>query len=145
VWLSLGPERVEVPAVEGQSVRTAQLSLEQARVPVARLVQVDDPSPVGTVLSQTPGPGETDAVGDGVSLLVSRGRPTPQYVMPDLIGRRAEGLIEELARYGLKVADVRTRRYPGVPAGVVLRQAPVAGHPVNPQVAVSLEISEEPS
>jgi len=145
VWLSLGPERIEVPAVEGQSVRTAQLSLDQARVPLARLVEVDDPSPAGTVLSQTPGPGETDAIGDGVSLLVSRGRPTPQYVMPDLIGRPAEGLLEDLTRHGLKVADVQTRSYPGVPPGIVLRQAPAAGHPVNPRLAVSLEISQEPS
>lgn len=145
VWLSLGPERLEVPSVEGQSVRTARLSLEQARVPVARVVEVLDPSPAGTVLAQTPGPGETDSVGEGVSLLVSRGRPSPQYVMPDLIGHAAEGLLEELAAHGLKVADVQERAYPGVPPGVVLRQAPAAGHPVNPSVAISLEISREPS
>jgi serine/threonine-protein kinase len=145
VWLSLGPERLEVPAVEGQSVRTAQLSLEQARVPLARVVEVDDARPVGTVLSQHPGPGATEAIGEGVSLLVSRGRPAPRFVMPDLIGQPAEGLLEELERHGLKVTDVRTRRYPGVPAGVVLRQAPAAGHPVDPLVPVSLEVSEEPS
>jgi serine/threonine-protein kinase len=145
VWLSLGPERLVVPAVEGQSVRTAQLSLDQARVPLARQVEVDDPRPAGTVLAQTPAPGETESVGEGVSLLVSRGRPAPEYVMPDLIGRAAEGLLEELARHGLKLADVRTRSYPGVPPGVVLRQAPPAGYRVNPSVAVSLEISQEPS
>jgi serine/threonine-protein kinase len=145
VWLSLGPERLEVPAIEGQSVRTARLTLDQARVPVARVVEVDDPSPAGTVLAQTPAAGQTDSIGEGVSLLVSRGRPRPQYLMPDLIGRAAEGLLEELARHGLKVADVRERHYPGVPPGVVLRQAPAAGHPVNPAVAVSLEISQEPS
>jgi len=145
VWLSLGPERLTVPSVEGQSVRTARLSLDQARVPVARVVEVDDAAVAGTVLAQTPGPGETDTVGDGVSLLVSRGRPFPEYVMPDLIGRPVEGLVEQLTAHGLKVADVTTRYYPGVAPGVVLRQAPAAGHRVNPRVAVSLEISREPS
>lgn len=145
VWLSLGPERLEIPSVEGQSVRTAQLSLDQARVPVARIVEVADAAPPGTVLAQNPGPGPNDAIGEGVSLLVSRGSPAPQFLMPDLIGHEAEGLLEALAARGLKVADVRERSYPGVPTGVVLRQAPAAGHPVNPSVAISLEVSREPS
>ena len=42
VWISLGPRRISVPAVEGESLRTARLTLEQSQVPVVRVVEVDD-------------------------------------------------------------------------------------------------------
>jgi eukaryotic-like serine/threonine-protein kinase len=141
VWVSLGPKRLDVPSVEGESLRTGRLSLEQAEVPVKRVVEVVDPAPEGTILVQHPAPGESDPGGDGASLLVSVGPGHADYVMPDLIGRRADEVLESLRRAGLKVADVRYRSYPGVQSGIVLRQTPPAGHRVSPQTAVSLEIS----
>ena len=54
VWLSLGPRRERVPAVEGQALRTARLALEQAQVPLARTAEVDDPAEEGTILVQRP-------------------------------------------------------------------------------------------
>ena len=38
---------------------------------------------------------------------------------------------------------MRYRAYAGVPAGVVLRQEPAAGHRVNARTALALEISKE--
>ena len=63
--------------------------------------------------------------------------------MPDLIGRKAGPVLDALRLAGLKVGDVRYRAYPGVAAGVVLRQDPAAGHRVNPRTALALEISKE--
>jgi len=142
VWLSLGPQRLTVPAVEGGSLRTARLTLDQAGIPVARVVEVEAPAEEGTVLMQRPPAGETDTVGDGVSLLASRGPAGRDYLMPDLIGRKAEDVLEALRRVGLKVAEVRYRTYPGVAPGIVLRQAPAAGHRVSPRSTVSLDISK---
>jgi beta-lactam-binding protein with PASTA domain len=142
VWVSLGPQRLRVPAVEGQSVRAARLLFDEARVPIARVAEIDDPAEEGTVLSQRPPAGEVESVGDGVSLLVSRGPSGRDYVMPDLIGLKAEAVVEALRRVGLKVADIRYRAYPGLAAGVVLRQAPLAGHRVSPRSTVSLDISK---
>ena len=141
VWLSLGPKRLTVPAVEGESLRTGRLTLEQAEVPVTRVVEVPDPAPEGTVLVQHPPPGESDPSGEGASLLVSLGLGRSDYVMPDLIGRRADDVLEGLRRWGLKVADVRYRTYPGVEPGIVLRQVPAAGHRVSPLTPLSLEVS----
>lgn len=140
VWLSLGPQRRAVPAVQGESLRTGRLTLEQAGLPVVRVVEVDAASQEGTIMVQRPPAGEADDAGQGVSLLASRGRPR-DYVMPDLIGRRAEDVLPFLQHAGLKVADVRYRSYPGVAPGVVLRQAPPAGHRVSPHGVVSLDVS----
>lgn len=143
VWVSLGPRRLTVPPVEGESLRSGRLSLEQAQVPVGRVVEVSDGSAEGTILQQHPAPGETDSLaGDGASLLVSLGPRNRDYVMPDLIGRKAGEVLDALRLAGLKVAEVRYRTYPGVGPGVVLRQVPAAGHKVSPQGQISLDISK---
>jgi serine/threonine-protein kinase len=141
VWLSLGPRRVSVPPVEGQSARAARIALEQAGVPVARVVEIEDPAPEGSVLVQRPLAGEADLSTGGASLLVSRGPGGASYVMPDLIGRDAAAVLDSLRAAGLKVSDVRYRSYPGVAPGIVLRQTPAAGHRVSPRATLSLDVS----
>lgn len=145
LWISLGPKRVTVPRLEGESVRTARSALEQAQIPVAHVVEVRDRAAEGTVLVQRPPAGEADLTGDGASLLVSRGLRDVSYVMPDLIGRDARAVLATLERAGLKVTDVRYRSYPGVAPGIVLRQSPAAGQKVNSRAALSLDVSRPSS
>ena len=145
VWVSLGPRRITVPRVEGQSVRTARIALEQAGLHVAHVVEVSDPAPEDQVLVQRPPSGETDVSGDGASLLVSRGGGRAAYVMPDLIGRPAQRVMASLLAAGFKVADVRYRTYPGVAPGIVLRQLPPAGHRIDPRTPLSLDVSRATS
>jgi eukaryotic-like serine/threonine-protein kinase len=141
VWVSLGPRRVTVPAVEGETLRTARLQVEEANITMGRVIEVDDPAPEGTILVQSPPPGETNPDFESLSVLVSRGRWRSDYVRPDLIGRKAEEVLPVLGRAGLKVADVRYRAYPGMPPGMVLRQDPPAGHRVGQQTTVGLDVS----
>ena len=115
--MSLGPRRIIVPAVEGTSLRSARLALEQAQVPIGRVVEVDDPAEEGTILVQHPPAGEAGSALEGVSLLVSRGPRNADYLMPDLIGRQADLVLDRLRAAGLKVAEVRYRTYPGVAPG----------------------------
>ena len=145
IWVSLGPRRVSVPPIEGESARTARIALEQAGAPVARVVEIEDAAAEGTVLVQRPPAGEADLSSGGASLLVSRGPGGASYVMPDLIGREAGAVIAALQTAGLKVSDVRYRTYPGVPPGIVLRQSPPAGHPVSSRAALSLDVSKAAS
>jgi serine/threonine-protein kinase len=145
VWVSLGPRRLTVPGLEGQSLRTARLTLEQLQLPVARVAEVRDPAEAGTILVQNPPPGETDSIGAGVTLLVSQGPRLSDYVMPDLIGRKVDEALELLARVGLRASDVRARTYPGVQPGIVLRHVPPAGHRVNATTPIAFEVSASPA
>jgi eukaryotic-like serine/threonine-protein kinase len=142
VWISLGPRRIAIPAIEGEGLRTARVALDQAGVTLARVVEVDDPAPEGSIVSQHPQAGSVDETEPGLSVLVSRGTARLDYLMPDLIGRPADGAMRALARYGLKVADVRYRSYPGVAAGIVIRQTPPAGHRVDPSMSLALDVSK---
>jgi beta-lactam-binding protein with PASTA domain len=142
VWISLGPRRIVIPAIEGEGLRTARVALDQAGVGLARIVEVDDPAPEGSIVSQHPQAGSVDETEPGLSVLVSRGTAGLDYLMPDLIGRPANGAMRALARYGLKVADVRYRSYPGVAAGTVIRQTPPAGHRVDPSMSLALDVSK---
>lgn len=144
VWVSLGPRRVRVPAVEGDSARSARIALEQSGVPVARVVEIEDAAPEGIVLVQRPAAGEAD-VSLGASLLVSLGPSGASYVMPDLIGHEAAAAVSALQAAGLKVGDVRYRSYPGVAPGIVLRQVPAAGHRVSARTPLALDVSREAS
>lgn len=145
VWLSLGPRRLTVPSVEGESLRSGRLSLEQAQVPVGRVVEVVGAAEEGTILMQHPAPGETDSLGpEGGSVLVSLGPSSRSYVMPDLIGRAGADALDALRLAGLKVSEVRYRSYPGVGPGIVLRQLPPAGYRVTPATTISLDVNKIP-
>jgi serine/threonine-protein kinase len=145
LWRSLGPKRVSVPRVEGESLRTARATLEQAGIPVGRVIEVRDRAAEGTVLMQRPPAGDADLGSEGASLLVSRGPRDVSYVMPDLIGKDAQQVLAILERAGLKVTDVRYRSYPGVAPGIVLRQSPPAGQRVSSRAALSLDVSRPAS
>jgi len=142
IWVSLGPQRVTVPGVEGQSARAARIAFEQSGVPVARVVEIEDAAAEGTVLVQRPPAGESDLSAGGASLLVSRGPGGASFVMPDLIGRQASSVLAGLKAAGLKVSDVRYRTYPGVAPGIVLRQVPAAGYRVDARTPLVLDVSK---
>ena len=142
VWVSLGPRRLSVPAVEGESLRSGRLTLEQAGVNVGRVLEVSNAAEEGTILLQRPPAGETEKLSEeGASLLVSRGPGNRDFVMPDLIGRRADAVLVWLREAGLNVTDVNYKPYLGVEPGIVLRQTPPSGYRVTPRAAVALEVS----
>jgi len=128
-----------VPAVVGLTERTAQLRLEAEGVGIREMAIVRSSGfPTGVVLAQSPAPG---AAAETVAVLVNRGERGLTYVMPDLIGVDAGQAATVLRGRGFRVALVAEQPYPGVPPGVVLRQAPLGGFQIAPGDAISLEVS----
>lgn len=139
VWLSAGPTVSRVPEVVGLTERTAQLRLESEGVGIRDIAAVRSSAfPAGVVVAQNPASG---AASDTVALLVNRGERGATYVMPDLIGVDATRAAELLRTRGFRVALVAEQPYPGVPPGIVLRQAPLGGFQIAPGDAISLEVS----
>ena len=138
VWVSAGPRATVVPSLIGESERTAELRLKQEgfAITASEIRSADYPS--GAVVAQTP-PGKTSAA--GVALLVNRGERGLTYVMPDLIGINGDRASDLLRTRGFRVAVVGDHPYPGLPAGIVLRQSPQAGFQISPGETISLEVS----
>jgi eukaryotic-like serine/threonine-protein kinase len=139
VWISAGPRSTIVPALVGESERTAQMRVSQEGFivgPGAEIRSADYST--GTVVSQSP-PAKSKS--DTVSLLVNRGERGVTYVMPDLIGVNGDRAADVLRARGFRVAVVGDHPYPGVPGGVVLRQSPQAGFQIAPGEPISIEVS----
>ena len=149
VTVSLGAAALTIPDARGQSVRTARLTLQRQGLAVGHVSSVHDERTLSdVVIAQHPDPNGGAAglqVVDGqarVDLLVSRGRPEPMYVMPDLSRRTLADVTTFAQRAGLRMGAVRRERTPGFPRGVVVRQYPMAGHPVGRQDIISLVLGE---
>ena len=139
VWISAGPRSTIVPALTGESERTARLRVQQEGLEVGDVASIRSGDyPAAAVIAQAPPP-KTHAA--RVSLLVNRGERGATYVMPDLIGVNGDRAADLLRGRGFRVAVVGDHPYPGVPAGVVLRQNPQAGFQIAPGEPISLEVS----
>lgn len=139
VWVSAGPRSMIVPALVGESERTAQLRLQQDGLELAETAEVRSADyAAGTVMAQTPG---ARSNAPRVALLVNRGERGSTYVMPDLIGVNGDRAADLLRTRGFRVAVVGDYPYPGVPGGIVIRQNPQAGFQIAPGETISLEVS----
>jgi eukaryotic-like serine/threonine-protein kinase len=139
VWVSLGPRATVVPDLTGQTERTAQLRLQQDGLAVASVAEVRLADiPADSVVAQTPVAGTR---ADRVSLLVNRGERAAGFIMPDLIGVDGERAADFLRGRGFRVTLAADHPYPGVPAGVVIRQTPAGGFQVAPGDAIAIEVS----
>jgi beta-lactam-binding protein with PASTA domain len=139
VWISAGPRATIIPSLVGESERTAQLRLERDGLERGALAEVRSSEyPAGAIVAQAPPPETTAAK---VALLVNRGERGATYVMPDLIGVNGDRATDLLRVRGFRVAVVSEHPYPGVPAGIVLRQNPPAGFQIAPGESISLEVS----
>jgi beta-lactam-binding protein with PASTA domain len=139
LWISSGATAATVPALVGESQRTAELRLAQAGLAESDVAEIRSTLyPSDVVVAQDP---PADAAAAGVALLVNRGDLGATYVMPDLIGVDGQRVAEILRDRGFRVALVGTAPYPGVQAGTVIRQSPQAGFQIGPGEPIALEVS----
>ena len=139
VWVSQGEIETIVPSLVGETERTAQVRLQQDGLTLGTVAEIrSNDYPADAVVAQEPPP---RTPGDEVALLVNRGQIGTRYLMPDLIGVDGERAAEFLRGRGFRVAVVGNEPYPGVPAGIVIRQTPAGGFQIAPGEAIALEVS----
>jgi serine/threonine-protein kinase len=139
VWVSSGPRVTTVPALIGQTERTARIRLEQDGIQIGTLSEIRSADyPTDSVVAQNPPPA---ARAPEVSLLLNRGEQAATYVMPDVIGMDGERAAEAMRSRGFRISIVGTQAAPGIPAGTVVRQQPAGGYKVGAADPISLEVS----
>lgn len=139
VYVSAGPRATQLPNVVEQSERGATLMLEQNQIKLAGVATIRSARyGLDAVIAQDPPAGAGAAA---VALLVNRGERGTRYVMPDLIGLNGDRAADVLRGTGFRVSVVGQHPYPGIPAGIVLRQNPQPGFQVAPGDPIALEVS----
>ena len=138
VVVSLGPEELRVPLVEGENLVHARFLLVQSGLQQGRTRSIYSAEvPEGRVIASHPRPGAFLAGQTSVDLLVSLGPPPQVMVMPDLRGRDPDEATALLEGAGL---HVRKRFWPGARSEWprVAEQSPAPGYPVKAGGTVEL-------
>jgi serine/threonine-protein kinase len=139
IWLSAGQRSATVPPLVGETERTAQLRLVQDGLNLTGVSEIRSQTfAQDVIVAQTP---PAKAASGQVALLVNRGERGASYVMPDLIGANGDRAAEILRQHGFRVAVVGSTPYPGLAAGIVIRQSPQGGFQVGPGEPIALEVS----
>src|SRR6195256_5043151 len=104
VVLSLGQRQLQIPLLEGNSLRASRIELLRAGLQVGEVTAVTMPEkPADEVVIQTPRPG-TGAATPRVDVLISQGPHESAYVMPHFVG-----MTESDAQRRLDVAGLRRK------------------------------------
>jgi serine/threonine-protein kinase len=144
VTLSLGPQRLSVPELAGRSLQSAQVSLAASGLALGRVLNVlRQGAEPGTVIGQAPAAGSPEAPATPVDVLVALPGSVPAYVMPDLVARDYERVRSFFEARGFRFGSVKFETYEGAREGMILRQFPLAGHPVAPGDPISLVVATD--
>ncbi len=140
VVLSLGQRQLQIPLLEGNSLRASRIELLRAGLQVGEVSGITTPDePADTVMPQTPRPG-AGAATPRVDVLVSAGPRDAAYVMPHLVG-----LNEGDAQHRLDVAGLRRKvnyvSAPQWPHGAVIDQTPLSGQRIPGSITIDLTVA----
>jgi beta-lactam-binding protein with PASTA domain len=140
VVLSLGQRQLQIPLLEGNSLRASRIELLREGLQVGEVSGITSgDEPADTVMLQTPRPGAC-AASPRVDVLVSNGPRENAYVMPHLVG-----LNEADAQHRLDVAGLRRKvnyvSAPQWPHGAVIDQTPLAGQRIPAVSTIELTVA----
>lgn len=163
---SLGPTRVVIPDVTGQSEHAAELNIRRRGLDIASLAQVATVGiPGDQVLAQSPTANAVQVLAPKISLLVTSAADPQAFVMPTFVGQPLGSVSRTLQDAGFRLGNVsvaapeppptgdqtnatatpEAQASPPVPsqpspASIVVSQSPAAGQKVIAGTAVSFEV-----
>jgi beta-lactam-binding protein with PASTA domain len=148
---SLGPQKIAVPNVLGESEHAAILTIREKGLELGSLATMPDMEAApGTVLAQDPAPDARGAEQPSVSLLLSSSVPPPDsgFFMPDELGRNYNEASSALNSAGIKVQSTSALP-PGATislssatvTGTIVWQQPPAGARIDEHTIVTLSVA----
>jgi eukaryotic-like serine/threonine-protein kinase len=163
---SLGPTRVAIPDVTGQSEHAAELNLRRRGLEVASMAAVEVQGiPADQVVAQSPPANATQVLAPNITLLLTASPQPQSFVMPSFLGQPLGSVSRALETAGFKLGNVSmappaadaansattpatTAPAPPVqippaqpsPASMIVSQSPPAGQKVVSGTAVNFEV-----
>jgi beta-lactam-binding protein with PASTA domain len=145
---SLGPQRVQVPDIVGQSQRAAEINIRRRGLELSTIATAPlrDALPE-QVIAQSPPANAQGVASPKLNLLVAAPADAPAFVMPDLTGMKLGEASVAITDAGLKLAPVANAKAPNPaqtanPAAeaIIVHQFPAPGQKVSAGMTVTLEV-----
>jgi beta-lactam-binding protein with PASTA domain len=147
---SLGPQRVAIPNVIGQSERAANINIRRRGLDVGAIAQMQSPdAPDSQVLAQAPPPNASGVAAPKISLLVAAPSQPQTLVMPSFVGQPLGTVTQTVQDAGLHIGTVTLAALPESstpttpapsPGSMIVTQNPAAGEKVMEGAAVNFEV-----
>jgi eukaryotic-like serine/threonine-protein kinase len=130
---SMGPQRVVIPDLIGNSERAAEINIRRRGLELGSMASATIPgAPADQIVAQSPPANAVNVLEPKISILTAAPEDRPSFVMPDLVGQSEDAAIDAIVGAGLKVAGITTQSAPPQPAPA--QSAPAdgqnAGQPV---------------
>jgi beta-lactam-binding protein with PASTA domain len=144
VVVSQGPSNKLAPRVVGEPYRKADMMIRQSGFLPGAVARVSSESVArDTIIAQDPPADSEINAGQTISVLVSAGKRPELYVMPKLIGKKAEEAVKVVDRIGLQHRTLyrATADKTAAMDRIVIDQKPGAGSPVSADATVDIIVS----
>jgi beta-lactam-binding protein with PASTA domain len=141
---SLGPQRVTIPDVTGETERVAEMNIRRRGLEIGSTAQITWPDATpDQVISQSPPPNASGVLVPKISLLVTDAPRPAEFVMPNFVGSPLGSATVTLQEAGIKVGKV-TVVTPASPSSEP--QAPSTAPAPTPQPgAASMIVTQSPA
>lgn len=140
---SLGPLRVAIPDLTGQSEHAAELNIRRRGLELASIAQVQIPGlPADQVLAQNPAANASQVAAPKISLLITARADPEVFTMPSFLGQPLGSASRTLQDAGFKLGNVSVAppQAPVAPTDATANSttpAPVVQTPVTPPVTAT--------
>ncbi len=141
VYISLGTQKTLTPNLLGKTLRAVGVEMSERGLNTGIISQTTMGEEPGVIIAQEPPPDSEVDRGTPINLLVSTGMKEEEWIMPDLIGKKAEKVIPWLEIKGFRISPIKNLLYTGVERGVILKQMPLPGWKLRKSQFISLEVS----
>ncbi len=144
---SLGPQRVAIPNVLGESDRAAEINIQRRGLDVSAVAQIALAGlPANQVIAQSPPPNASEVSAPKIGLLLA-GPLSSAFVMPNFVGQSLVNVTSSLQSAGLHAGTVTVASAPentssvtSSPASTIVAQDPAAGQKVSVGTAVNFVV-----
>jgi eukaryotic-like serine/threonine-protein kinase len=149
---SMGPQRVTIPDLTGDSERSAEINIRRRGLELGTMAVADIPDATpDQIVAQSPPANATNVSAPKVSVLIAASEERKSYVMPDLRGKTEDEAVNAIVGAGLKVGSIASQPVEGgddtssetLSAGtrMVMKTVPAAGQRVWEGQAIALEVT----
>ena len=150
---SMGPQRVVIPDLIGNSERAAEINIRRRGLELGSVASATVPgAPGDQIVAQSPPANAVDVSEPKISILMAAPEERPSFVMPDLVGQSEDAAIDTIVNAGLHVAGIATQTAPpagqnatqAVPNGtrMIIKTIPGAGQRVFQGQGIGLEVTQ---